>query len=125
MPDVDALDGWRSDGVAAMVSLRRAFGSMRSLGPRLAVKSQEVVPSIQLEEADGSYAVSSKQEDRVDTHKNAPMTPQGRLRMVQAVSGGESIYAVAARFGVDRKTVRKWRQRFLAEGAAGLVDRSS
>jgi transposase InsO family protein len=53
------------------------------------------------------------------------MTPQGRLRMVQAVSGGASISAVAARFGVDRKTVHKWRQRFLAEGAAGLVDRSS
>jgi transposase InsO family protein len=53
------------------------------------------------------------------------MTPEGRLRMVQAVTGGEPIAAVAARFGVDRKTVRKWLQRFLAEGAAGLADRSS
>lgn len=61
----------------------------------------------------------------MDTHKNAPMTPEGRLRMVQAVTGGEPASAVAARFGVDRKTVRKWLQRFLAEGAAGLMDRSS
>ena len=61
----------------------------------------------------------------MDTHKNAPMTPEGRLRMVQAVTGGEPASAVAARFGVDRKTVRKWLQRFLAEGDAGLTDRSS
>jgi transposase InsO family protein len=53
------------------------------------------------------------------------MTPEGRLRMVQAVTGGESVCAVGARFGVDRKTVRKWLQRFLTEGAAGLVDHSS
>jgi len=45
--------------------------------------------------------------------------------MVRAVTGGESVSTVAARFGVDRKTVRKWRQRCLAEGAAGLTDRSS
>jgi transposase InsO family protein len=61
----------------------------------------------------------------VDTHKNAPMTPEGRLRMVQAVTGGEAVSAVATRFDVDRKTVRKWLQRFLAEGMAGLADRSS
>jgi transposase InsO family protein len=53
------------------------------------------------------------------------MTPEGRLRMVQAVTGGEAVSAVATRFDVDRKTVRKWLQRFLAEGMAGLADRSS
>ena len=92
---------------------------------QLDVKSQEVVPSIQLEEADGSYAVSSDQEDRVDTHKNAPMTPGGRLRMVQAVVAGEAIAAVASRLAVDRKTVRKWVRRHAEAGAAGLLDRSS
>ncbi len=61
----------------------------------------------------------------MDTHKNAPMTPEGRLRMVQAVLSGESVAAVAARFGVDRKTVRKWQERFAAAGTAGLSDRSS
>ena len=33
--------------------------------------------------------------------------------------------AVAAAMGVDPKTVRKWRDRFVAEGAAGLADGSS
>jgi len=36
-----------------------------------------------------------------------------------------SIEATAERFQVDAKTVRKWRDRFLAEGEAGLQDRSS
>lgn len=45
--------------------------------------------------------------------------------MVQAVTDGEPVSAVAGRFGVDRKTVRKWLQRFLAVGVAGLADRSS
>jgi transposase InsO family protein len=36
-----------------------------------------------------------------------------------------TIEATADRFQVDAKTVRKWRDRFLAEGDAGLHDRSS
>jgi len=38
---------------------------------------------------------------------------------------GWTIEATAERFQVDAKTVRKWRDRFLAEGDAGLFDRSS
>jgi transposase InsO family protein len=38
---------------------------------------------------------------------------------------GWTIEATAERFQVDAKTVRKWRDRFLAEGVAGLEDRSS
>jgi transposase InsO family protein len=38
---------------------------------------------------------------------------------------GWTIEATAERFQVDAKTVRKWRDRFLAEGDAGLQDRSS
>jgi transposase InsO family protein len=38
---------------------------------------------------------------------------------------GWTIEATAERFQVDAKTVRKWRDRFLAEGEAGLCDRSS
>jgi transposase-like protein len=41
------------------------------------------------------------------------------------VDDGWSIEATADRFEVDAKTVRKWRDRFLAEGDAGLQDRSS
>jgi transposase InsO family protein len=36
-----------------------------------------------------------------------------------------TIEATAERFQVDAKTVRKWRDRFLAEGELGLLDRSS
>lgn len=38
---------------------------------------------------------------------------------------GWTVEATAERFQVDAKTVRKWRDRFLAEGEAGLRDRSS
>jgi len=38
---------------------------------------------------------------------------------------GWSIEATAERFQVDAKTVRKWRDRFIAEGSTGLLDRSS
>lgn len=59
-------------------------------------------------------------------HPNAPLTPEGRRRMVACVLDcGWTIEATAERFQVDAKTVRKWRDRFLEEGETGLVDRSS
>ena len=59
-------------------------------------------------------------------HPNAPLTPEGRRRMVSCVlDSGWTIEATAERFQVDAKTVRKWRDRWLAEGDAGLQDRSS
>ena len=61
----------------------------------------------------------------MDTHKNAPTTATGRLRMVEAVMAGEPIRSVAQRCETDRKSVRKWVMlRCRAEGA-GLRDRSS
>jgi len=41
------------------------------------------------------------------------------------IEGAWTIEATAEKFQVDAKTVRKWRDRFLAEGEAGLFDRSS
>lgn len=59
-------------------------------------------------------------------HPNAPLTPEGRRRMVACVLEQHwTIEATAERFQVDAKTVRKWRDRFLTEGDAGLQDRSS
>jgi transposase InsO family protein len=59
-------------------------------------------------------------------HPNAPLTPEGRRRMVQCVLEDHwTIETTAERFQVDAKTVRKWRDRFLAEGVSGLEDRSS
>ena len=59
-------------------------------------------------------------------HPNAPLTPVGRRRMVACVvDQGWTVTVTSERFQVDAKTVRKWRDRFLSEGDAGLVDRSS
>jgi transposase InsO family protein len=41
------------------------------------------------------------------------------------IDQGWTIEATAERFQVDAKTVRKWRNRFLTDGEAGLQDRSS
>ena len=59
-------------------------------------------------------------------HPNAVLTPEGRRRMVRCVVDQRwSVEATAERFQVDAKTVRKWRDRFIQEGLAGLQDRSS
>ena len=59
-------------------------------------------------------------------HPNAVLTPEGRRRMVTCLlEKGWTIEATAERFQVDAKTVRTWRDRYLAEGEAGLFDRSS
>ena len=59
-------------------------------------------------------------------HPNAVLTPTGRKRMVVCVlEHGWTIEMTADRFQVDAKTVRKWRDRFVAEGEDGLKDRSS
>ena len=47
------------------------------------------------------------------------------MLMIERLQGGWTVPAVAAALGVDPKTVRKWRDRYAAEGAAGLRDRSS
>ena len=61
----------------------------------------------------------------MDIHDNARTTRHSRMLMVQRVTAGWSIAAVALAQGVTAKTVRKWCDRFAAEGEAGLVDRSS
>jgi transposase InsO family protein len=62
----------------------------------------------------------------MDIHKNAPLTPKGRERMVRAVVDcGLSKAAAAGQFNITAKTVAKWVKRFRAEGADGLRDRSS
>jgi len=61
----------------------------------------------------------------MDIHKNARLTPRGRERMVTMVLGGQTPKAVSEAVGVCPRTVRKWVERFQAEGLAGLQDRSS
>lgn len=60
----------------------------------------------------------------MNIHKNARLTPAGRLQAVARVRAGESVQAVARAVGVSRQTMYKW-QRREAEGPAHVRDRSS
>jgi len=62
----------------------------------------------------------------MDIHKNARLTPLSRADLVRRVlKEGQTPKAVATAFGVCCKTVRKWVDRFQAEGPDGLQERSS
>lgn len=62
----------------------------------------------------------------MNTHKNARLTFARRVELVRRASRPCSNQsALGLEFGVSRQTVRKWWQRFVTEGVAGLRDRSS
>jgi hypothetical protein len=59
-------------------------------------------------------------------HGNAALTPNGRLRLARRVVEEDwSLGEAAAAAEVSERTARKWVDRYLAEGEAGLADRSS
>ena len=58
------------------------------------------------------------------SHRNAPLTPAGRLRLVQRCRY-RPIAHVAAEAGVSRQCLSKWVNRYRHHGESGLVDRSS
>jgi transposase InsO family protein len=59
-------------------------------------------------------------------HRSARLTPHGRLLLCERVEvGGWKLIEAAAAAGVSRQTAGKWLARWRAEGAAGLLDRSS
>ena len=58
-------------------------------------------------------------------HANAPLTPEGRLRMCRRIESGYTIAATAEAMNVSRQVASKWWNRYLEEGEAGLEDRSS
>ena len=59
-------------------------------------------------------------------HANAPLGPKGRETMVlRVLERGWSRTQAAEAAGVSERTCSKWVGRYLAEGAAGLLDRSS
>jgi transposase InsO family protein len=59
-------------------------------------------------------------------HRNARLTPHGRLLLCERVEcDGWKLREAAAAAGVSRQTAGKWLARWRAEGAAGLADRSS
>jgi transposase InsO family protein len=60
------------------------------------------------------------------SHANAALTPRARLRLAQLVVDRGWTYAAAAKmFMVAPRTAKKWADRYRAEGAVGMRDRSS
>lgn len=59
-------------------------------------------------------------------HRNARLTPNGRLILVRRiVDDGWPVAVAAESMGVSRETAYRWLRRFRVEGVAGLEDRSS
>ncbi|MDW9697849.1 IS481 family transposase [Sinorhizobium meliloti] len=62
----------------------------------------------------------------MNIHKNARLTPLRREEMALAViEGGVSQAQAALQFAVTAKVVKRWVERYKAEGRAGMGDRSS
>ena len=60
------------------------------------------------------------------SHRNALTTPAGRRLIVQRhCEEGMPQAHIAKAMGISRQCVRKWLNRYEAEGEAGLEDRSS
>ena len=60
------------------------------------------------------------------THANAPLSETGRLRLARCVVDQHWTLARAAeRFNVSVTTAQRWAERYRAQGAAGMLDRSS
>ncbi|MDT7574186.1 MAG: hypothetical protein QOH17_519 [Pseudonocardiales bacterium] len=58
------------------------------------------------------------------THRNAPLTPEGRKRLIERCRT-RPIAHVAAEMGISRATASKWVNRNKQFGELGLFDRSS
>jgi transposase-like protein len=59
-------------------------------------------------------------------HRNAPLTPTGRLRLARCVvEDGWPLRRAAERFQVAPTTAKRWADRYREHGAAGMSDHSS
>jgi transposase len=58
------------------------------------------------------------------SHRNAPLSPEGRRRLIQRCQH-RSIAHVAAEMGISRSRASKWVNRYRQYGELGLQDRSS
>ncbi|MFC7729429.1 integrase core domain-containing protein [Actinomadura keratinilytica] len=59
------------------------------------------------------------------SHRNAPLTPTGRLRLARCVvEDGRPLRRAAERFGVSHTTAARWAARYRQPGAAGMHDRT-
>ena len=58
-------------------------------------------------------------------HRNAPLTPEGRLRLCRLIEEGWTVASAAESFRISRQTAHKWWRRYEEVGERGLSDRSS
>ena len=58
-------------------------------------------------------------------HASARLSVKGRGLLIERLRAGWSLAEAAMAAGVSERTARTWRDRHRAEGAAGLLDRSS
>ncbi len=58
-------------------------------------------------------------------HRNARLTPAGRLLLCQRIEAGWPVAHAAESMGISRDRAYVWWRRYQAEGVAGLEDRSS
>ena len=58
-------------------------------------------------------------------HRNAPLTPEGRLRLCRMIEDGWTVAAAAESMRISRQTGHKWWRRYQESGRSGLEDRSS
>jgi transposase InsO family protein len=58
-------------------------------------------------------------------HRNAPLTPEGRLRLCRLIENDWTVAAAAESMRISRQTAHKWWKRYREGGIAGLEDRSS
>ena len=65
------------------------------------------------------------EENRINSHKNARLTPKGREILVNRLETGEHPTDVACAMGISVRTVYKWHRRYRDHGLEGLQDKSS
>lgn len=58
-------------------------------------------------------------------HRNAPLTPEGRLRLCRMIEEGWPVATAAEGMRISRQTAHKWWRRYQEGGVASLDDRSS
>jgi transposase InsO family protein len=58
-------------------------------------------------------------------HANARLSVKGRELLIERLRAGWSLTEAATAAGVSERNARKWRDRYQAQGAVGLLDRSS
>ncbi len=58
-------------------------------------------------------------------HRNARLTPAGRLLLCQRIEAGWPVAHAAESMGISRDRAYVWWRRYQTEGLAGLEDRSS